>query len=314
MRPSQILAAVVAFSSATHAISMADAFDNIHGLTDVKEVLFGRQNNNENNNNNGNNNGGNNNNNNNDNQNKNTDAPASTQPADKPADKPTDQPTATNTGDNNNNNNNNNNGNKDGSTAKETGTNKPSGTKTQSGKSKSTSFDPRLPAGGLTMVTPNAMAGTQYYKVGDWVTFAWNYTSLSVTPTAIDVLASCTANQATYTISVNMSATQTEVLWNTGETPEGQAPFLTENYKLLIYDSDLSATAPPRAGYLGAFTGFTFGMYLKQPYTPLSEGYRCPNCNGALSHFEKMTLSTMLFTTGTTIGSLLYFTYQFGLW
>jgi len=183
------------------------------------------------------------------------------------------------------------------------------------------------------MVTPNAIAGTQYYKVGDWVTFAWNYTSLSVTPTAIDVLASCTANQATYTISVNMSASQTEVLWNTGETPDGQAPFLTENYKLLIYDSDLSATAAPRAGYLGAFTGFTFGMYLKQPYTALAgkslsspflfcgpranrclDGYTCPNCNGALSHFEKMTLSTMFFTTGTTIGSLLYFTYQFGLW
>jgi len=302
MRPSQILAAVVAFSSATHAIS--DAFENIHGLTDVKEVLFGRQNNNDNNNNN---------NNNNDNQNKATsDAPASTEPA-----KTSNQPTATNTGGGNNNNNDNkdNNSNKDASsTAKETGSNKPSGTKTQSGKSKSTSFDPRLPAGGLTMVTPNAIAGTQYYKVGDWVTFAWNYTSLSVTPTAIDVLASCTANQATYTISVNMSASQTEVLWNTGETPDGQAPFLTENYKLLIYDSDLSATAAPRAGYLGAFTGFTFGMYLKQPYTALADGYTCPNCNGALSHFEKMTLSTMFFTTGTTIGSLLYFTYQFGLW
>jgi hypothetical protein len=119
------------------------------------------------------------------------------------------------------------------------------------------------------MVTPNALAGTQFYKVGDWVTFAWNYTSLSVTPSAIDVLASCTANQATYTIAVNMSATETQVLWDTKSTPDGQAPFLTENYKLLIYDSDLSATAAPRAGYLGAFTGFTFGMYLPQEYVSL---------------------------------------------
>jgi hypothetical protein len=119
------------------------------------------------------------------------------------------------------------------------------------------------------MVTPNALAGTQYYKVGDWVTFAWNYTSVSVMPTAIDVLASCTANQATYTIAVNMSAKQTEVLWNTGHTPDGQAPFLTENYKLIIYDSDTSVTAPARAGYLGAFNAFTFGMYLKQPYVSL---------------------------------------------
>jgi hypothetical protein len=297
MRPSQILAAVVAFSSATHAIS--NAFENIHGMVEAKNVLFGRQNNDNNNNND-----------NNDNKNQaSSDAPASTQP---PA-KTSNQPTPTSSGGGNNNNDNKSNK-ETSSAAKETGSNKPSGSKTQSGKSKSTSFDARLPAGGLTMVTPNAIAGTQYYKVGDWVTFAWNYTSLSVTPTAIDVLASCTANQATYTISVNMSATQTEVLWNTGETPDGQAPFLTENYKLLIYDSDLSATAAPRAGYLGAFTGFTFGMYLKQPYTALADGYTCPNCNGALSHFEKMTLSTMFLTTGTTIGSLLYFTYQFGLW
>ena len=109
------------------------------------------------------------------------------------------------------------------------------------------------------MVTPDALAGSQFYKVGDWITFAWNYTSLSVTPTAIDVLASCTANQAT----------NTKVLWNTGETPQGQAPFLTENYKLLIYDSNSTVTAAPRAGYLGAFTAFTFGMYLPQPYTSL---------------------------------------------
>lgn len=36
-----MLAAVVAMSSVTHALS--DAFDNIHGLGDVKNVLFGRQ-------------------------------------------------------------------------------------------------------------------------------------------------------------------------------------------------------------------------------------------------------------------------------
>jgi hypothetical protein len=218
------------------------------------------------------------------------------------------------------------------STAKETGsgTAKGSGTKT-TGKPKTTSFDPRLPAGGITMVTPDALAGSQFYKVGDWVTFAWNYTSVSVMPTAIDVLASCTANQATYTIAVNMSAKQTEVLWDTANTPDGQAPFLTENYKLMIYDSDLSATAAPRAGYLGAFSAFTFGMYTPQPRVDLKgmqslnsalsaypltsvPDYECATCNGALSHFEKMTLMTMFLTTGTTVGSLLYFTYQFGLW
>ncbi|KAF7681182.1 hypothetical protein GT037_000158 [Alternaria burnsii] len=301
MRPSQILAAVVAMSSVTQAMNVKHAFDNISGLTDVKNVLLGRQDNNNNNDN---------------NDNASSDAPASTQPARTSA---AAEPTATgdnNNNDDNNNDNNSSSGDNASNTAKETasGTKKPSGSKTTGKGSKSTSFDARLPAGGLTMVTPNALAGTQFYKVGDWVTFAWNYTSLSVTPTAIDVLASCTANQATYTISVNMSATETEVLWNTKETPEGQAPFLTENYKLLIYDSDLSATAAPRAGYLGAFTGFTFGMYLPQEYISLKDGYTCPNCNGALSLTEKMTLGTMLLTTGTTLGSMLYFTYQFGIW
>jgi hypothetical protein len=41
MRPTQLLAAVVAMSSVTTALS--DAFDNIHGMSDVKNVLFGRQ-------------------------------------------------------------------------------------------------------------------------------------------------------------------------------------------------------------------------------------------------------------------------------
>jgi len=41
MRPAQLLAAVVAMSSVSHALS--DAFDNIHGMSDVKHALFGRQ-------------------------------------------------------------------------------------------------------------------------------------------------------------------------------------------------------------------------------------------------------------------------------
>lgn len=115
------------------------------------------------------------------------------------------------------------------------------------------------------MITPNAIAGEQYYKVGDWVTFAWNYTSLSVTPSFIDVMASCTANQATYTIAVNHSAADTTVLWNTKDTPSGQPPFLTEKYTLLIYDAESSVSAAPRPGYLGVFNQLTFGMYTPQP-------------------------------------------------
>jgi len=283
MRPSQILAAVMAMSSVSAAMQVSDALDNIHGLSNVKAVLLGRQDNSNKDNNN--------------NNKPSSDAPKNTQASD--------QPSQTKSEDN-----------KSASpTDKQSGSAKPSGsqgTKT-SGKTQ-TSFDPRLPAGGVSMITPGALAGDTFYKVGDWVTFAWNFTSLSVTPSAIDVMASCTVNQATYTIAVNMSAKETKVLWDTSKKPDGQAPFLTNKYTLLIYDSNLSASATPHPGYLAPFSGFTFGMYTAQPYVNYTDGYTCANCNGALSHFEKMTLKVLVMTTGTTIGSLLYFTYAFGLW
>ena len=115
MRPSQILAAVVAMSSVTQAMNVKHAFDNISGLTDVKNVLLGRQDNNNNNDN---------------NDNASSDAPASTQPA-----KTSTAAKPTATGDNNNNDDNNNDNNSSGdnasNTAKETasGTKKPSGSK-----------------------------------------------------------------------------------------------------------------------------------------------------------------------------------------
>jgi hypothetical protein len=300
MRPSQLLAAVFAMSSITSAMSMSDAFDGVHGLAEVRDVLFGRQN----------------------------DDSKSAQPSDQPSSAAKDEPkktdapepssTAKESGDDKNKDDKDNKDNKDNkdetsSTGKDNGSQKPSGTKT-TGKPKATSYDPRLPAGGISMITPNALAGDQYYKVGDLITFAWNYTSLSQSPSAIDILASCTANQATYTIAVNQSAEETEVVWDTGKTREGQPPFLTDKYQLIIYDSDTSVSAAPRAGYLGVFNQFSFAMYTKQEYTSIADGWTCAGCSGALSHFEKMTIKALLLTTSTTFGSLLYFTYTFGLW
>ncbi|KAI7054330.1 hypothetical protein KC343_g23009, partial [Hortaea werneckii] len=94
---------------------------------------------------------------------------------------------------------------KTGKSAKSTGTK--TGKTTDSAST--TSIDPRLPAGGISMITPNALT-SHYYKIGteagkNFVTFAWNYTSLSVTPSAVDVLASCSLNSQTYTIATNLS-------------------------------------------------------------------------------------------------------------
>ena len=169
------------------------------------------------------------------------------------------------------------------------------------------------------MITPSAIAGPQYYKVGDWITFAWNYTSLSVTPSAIDILATCTENQATYTIAVNQSVQETgRVEWDTKsyqEDPDRKGPpFLTSTYTLLIYDSDLSVSATAKAGYLGVYNQFTFGMYTPMPYTPWASGYKCATCSGAMPLLDKSTFNVLILTTGTTIASLLYFAHNFGMW
>jgi hypothetical protein len=122
------------------------------------------------------------------------------------------------------------------------------------------------------MVTPNPFLGAQYYKVGDFVTFAWNYTDLSVTPTAIDILATCTANQATYTLALNQTqeANQTgHIIWDTGKyQATATQPLLTETYTLIVYDADSSVSATGRPGYLGVSENFRFGMYTPQAYTP----------------------------------------------
>lgn len=267
-------------SSVTAA--MPDAFANIHGLGDVRNI-FARQD---------------------DNSASASEKQSSEQPTRTTAPESSGRASATNSDDKDES--------KTTDKASASGSQKVSGSKT-TGKPKVTSYDNRLPAGGISMVTPGALAGSQFYKVGDNITFAWNYTSLSQTPSAIDILASCTANQATYTIAVNQSADQTKVIWDTLNTPSGQVPFLTEKYTLLIYDAQSSVSAAPRAGYLAVFNSFTFGMYQKQPYVPLDE-FNCAICNGALSRSEKMTLSALMLTTGTTVGSLLYFTYTFGLW
>lgn len=189
------------------------------------------------------------------------------------------------------------------------------------------------------MITPAPMAGPQFYKIGEWVTLAWNYTSLKATPSAVDVLASCQANQATYTLAVNQTIEPTNqvILWDTKSymekaQKEGKTPLLTEKYTLIVYDSESSISAAPQAGYLGTSNLFTFGMYEPQPYvkwkgknlsvciyswsmtlTPNLD-FKCANCNpnAGLSAFDSLTLRAIMITCGTTFGSLLYFAYSFG--
>lgn len=140
------------------------------------------------------------------------------------------------------------------------------------GSSNTTVYDARLPAGGVSMITPNIFSGAQYYRIGDYVTFGWNFTSVSAKPTAINVLATCSANSALYTISANM--TYEDVMAVTWDTNLDQAQatagnLLTNHYTLVIENAnENAATKAAAAGYFAAASTYTFGMYTPQPYTP----------------------------------------------
>jgi hypothetical protein len=148
------------------------------------------------------------------------------------------------------------------------GTQSGSLTATPTVKANSTSIDPRVPAGGIAVITPNPALGEQFYKIGDWVTFVWNYTSLVVTPSAVNVVASCSVNQQTYTIAANQSVQATgEVLWDTSSyQANSRNQLLTNQYTLIVYDSASQITAVPKAGYLGTYNQFVFGLYQPEPY------------------------------------------------
>lgn len=123
------------------------------------------------------------------------------------------------------------------------------------------------------MITP-AATSTTYYKIGNGqeVTFVWNYTSLSVTPSAIDVVASCSLNSATYTLTQNMSVAPTGTfIWDTGKYQStATIPLLTATYTLFVYDASKSLDDIPEAGHLGSQIGYSFGMYIPERYTPLN--------------------------------------------
>jgi hypothetical protein len=160
------------------------------------------------------------------------------------------------------------------------------------------------------MVIPAVASGAQYYKVGDNVTFAYSLTSVLATPTAVDVYVSCSANQEIYTINKNQTmklgnATNT-ITWDTSVYNTQAVQLLTESYTLIIFDAESSFSAAPEPGYLSPYET-TFGMYLPQAYTPLSEGFQCATCSGALSDMERKALGFMFGMGMITVLSFSWF-------
>ncbi|CAK7275150.1 hypothetical protein SEPCBS119000_006548 [Sporothrix epigloea] len=194
------------------------------------------------------------------------------------------------------------------STTGKTTTGKTTTGKTTDGKKTTapthTTFNDADPIGGVVMLTPAATADMQLYKIGDYVTWGWNYTNLQATPTAIDILATCSFASRTFTLTQNMTFDkQGSYTWDTGayQSSHISSPLLTEEYNLIIYDSDSSLTAGAEAGYLGAFEGPKFGLYAPQSYTPLNDGWTCATCSGALSQTERQALGFALLMSVITV-------------
>ncbi|KAE8143913.1 hypothetical protein BDV38DRAFT_4411 [Aspergillus pseudotamarii] len=198
-------------------------------------------------------------------------------------------------------------------TGKETGT--ATGTKTGKATGKSTktgtdasssSIDPRDPVGGISMFT--SAGATTYYKIGEYVTFQWKYTSLQVTPSAVNVVASCSKNSETYTIASNMSVSETgKVVWDTKKyQSNATVPLLTATYTLYVYDVNSTLGDTASAGHLGSQIGYNFGMYTPQSYTPLDH-YTCATCNSALTSTERNAIKFAVGMAAITVASFTWF-------
>ncbi|KAI8957114.1 hypothetical protein F5Y11DRAFT_352886 [Daldinia sp. FL1419] len=171
-------------------------------------------------------------------------------------------------------------------------------------------FDPQDGAGGVAMITPATTAGSTLYRIGDPtpITWVWNYTSLQGTPTAIDVLVSCSTASATWTLTQNMTFEPTATFtWDTEKYSESAvaSPLLVAQYTLLIHDSDSSADATAEAGYLAPFDGFQFGLYTARPYEDLGQ-WKCATCSGALGDVDRQAIG---FAITMSIITVLSFTW-----
>jgi hypothetical protein len=186
----------------------------------------------------------------------------------------------------------------------------PTGSRTGTAtRSRTTSIDDTAPVGGISMVTPApTAAGLNLYKIGTNITFGWNYTNVVVNPTAIDVLASCSAAARVWTLTANMTwETEGSYTWDTQEqATDVQSPLLTEQYTLIIHDADAEVTDAARPGYLGTSSGFTFKMYKPQDYVPRNE-WKCPTCSAAPPSLNSKGLPLVLAMSAATVMSFTWF-------
>ncbi|KAK7747131.1 hypothetical protein SLS62_009186 [Diatrype stigma] len=165
-------------------------------------------------------------------------------------------------------------------------------------------------AGGVAMISPPTTAGSQYYKIEapTPITWVWNYTSLQGTPTAIDVMVSCSTATASWTLTQNMTFEETaSFTWDTRayQTSHVDNKLVTAEYTLIIWDADTSYSDTAEAGYLAPFNTWRFGLYAAQPYHNLSD-WECVTCSAANAGLDR---SAFKFAASMSLITVLTFTW-----
>lgn len=196
-----------------------------------------------------------------------------------------------------------------------TGTGSSDDSSTKNKNSTSVSVSSGAAVGSAVILTPVTTLTSAYYRIGEFVTLGWNYTNLQVTPTAVDVVVSCTTVSETWTLTSNMTfETKGSFTWDTGayQSSHVAQPLVVEEYILYIYDAEAAISATAGPGSLTAAAAVTFGLYTGQPYTPMESGWVCATCSGALSSNERQALGLLFTMAGITVVSFTWFVT--GLW
>ncbi|KAI2612950.1 uncharacterized protein GGS25DRAFT_477897 [Hypoxylon fragiforme] len=165
--------------------------------------------------------------------------------------------------------------------------------------------------GGVAMITPAITDGTSLYRIGNPtpITWVWNYTSLQGTPSAIDVLISCSTATATWTLTQNMTFEPTATFtWDTEKYAESAiaSPLLVAQYTLVILDSDSEVSGTTEPGYLAPFVGSPFGLYTARPYQDLGE-WKCATCSAALGGTDRQALGFAITMSLITLFSFTWY-------
>jgi len=192
---------------------------------------------------------------------------------------------------------------------RKSGTDSSRSTITSTKRTRTAKVPANSPPGGVNLISPAITDGFQVYPIGTKITWSYNYTSLIVSPTAINVEAYCERIQEYYTIAQNYSVAERTVVWDTNEYQSTANQAIAQaTYTLFMYDSSKSRTDSPEPGKLYVYNSFQFGMYTPRGRIDWNE-YKCDVCSDASSLLQSHSVRVLLGTSFLFAISFAWFVY-----